>query len=99
MKDGAGGYINKSVSRIKAMFRWAKNEQLIAPSVYEGIRDISALKAGRTNARESNPVKPVPRNAVNHSFWSRCVSQCCGTTYSGMEGALNGVSCGPVRYC
>lgn len=34
------------------MFRWAKNEEHIEPSVYDAIRDFENLKKGRTTAPE-----------------------------------------------
>jgi integrase len=57
-------YINKQMSRLKSLFKWAKNEQLIPPTAYEGIRDIPGLLAGRSDARESEPVAPVDAGYV-----------------------------------
>jgi hypothetical protein len=33
--------------------------ELIPPSVFEGLRALEGLKFGRSNAKESLPVKPV----------------------------------------
>jgi hypothetical protein len=52
--------INDSTSRIKRIFRWATENELVAPSVYHGLQAVSGLRKGRTEARESAPVKPVP---------------------------------------
>ena len=52
--------VNRSVLRVKQVFRWAVAQELIEPSVYEALRAISGLRQGRTKARESEPVKPVP---------------------------------------
>lgn len=51
--------INKRIGRIKRVFKWAVSEELIPPSVYEGLRTVSGLRHGRSKARESKPVTPV----------------------------------------
>jgi integrase len=51
---------NKQIGRIKRAFRWAVSEELIEPSVYQGLQSLPGLAKGRTEARESDPVKPVP---------------------------------------
>ena len=53
------GVINNRVNRIKRFWKWAVSEQLVPPSVYEGLRTVSGLRYGRTEARETEPVKPV----------------------------------------
>ena len=58
--DWCRTHINKQISRIKSMFKWAKNEQLVPPGVFDAIRDLPGLRRGRSEARESKPVKPVP---------------------------------------
>jgi integrase len=57
--DLSRGVINNRVNRIKRFFKWAVSEQLVPPSVYEGLRAVGGLKYGRTDARETEPVKPV----------------------------------------
>lgn len=52
--------INKRIGRIKRAFKWAVSEELIPPSVFEGLRSVEGLRQGRSAARESEPVKPVP---------------------------------------
>jgi len=52
--------INKMVSRIKHVFRWATENELVSPEVYHGLRAVSGLKWGRTKAKETEPVRPVP---------------------------------------
>ncbi len=52
--------VNKRVDRIKRMFKWATAEELVPPGVYEGLRALAGLKAGRSPAREPEPVAPVP---------------------------------------
>jgi integrase len=52
-------FVNQSAGRIRAMFRWAVENELLAPSVYHGLLAVTGLKLGRTEARESEPIKPV----------------------------------------
>jgi integrase len=52
--------INKRVSRIVMAFRWAVENELVPPAVYQGLRAVRGLPRGRSEARESEPVRPVP---------------------------------------
>ena len=56
--------INTRVNRIRRVFQWAVSEELVPPSVIEGLRTVAGLRKGRTTARESKPVKPVAREHV-----------------------------------
>jgi integrase len=47
------------------MFKWAAAQELIAPSIYHGLQTVAGLRIGRSNARESQPVKPVPQAFVD----------------------------------
>ncbi|HXD87481.1 MAG TPA: tyrosine-type recombinase/integrase [Urbifossiella sp.] len=51
--------INRRVGRIKRMFKWAASRQLIRAEVYGALKLLDGLKAGRSDARETDPVKPV----------------------------------------
>jgi integrase len=53
-------YINAQTSRLRIVFKWAVSNELIPPSVYHGLITVTGLKLGRTDARESDPVRPVP---------------------------------------
>ena len=52
-------YINQQIDRIKRVFKWAVSEELVRPSVYQGLSTVRGLQYGRTNARETEPVRPV----------------------------------------
>ncbi|MBM3949811.1 MAG: site-specific integrase [SAR202 cluster bacterium] len=54
------GVINRDVGRIKRVFKWAVAEELVPPSLYHALQAVSGLRFGRTEARETEPVKPVP---------------------------------------
>lgn len=51
--------VNMRVGVVKRVFRWAAENQLVAPGVYEGVRAVAGLRRGRTAARETEPVRPV----------------------------------------
>jgi len=56
--------INQNVGRVKRMFRWAVENELVPPGLYHGLQAVAGLKRGRTEARESEGVKPVPEADV-----------------------------------
>jgi integrase len=51
--------INARVNRIRRMFKWGVAEELLPPSVVEGLRAVDGLRRGRSHARETEPVRPV----------------------------------------
>ncbi|MEW4565769.1 site-specific integrase [Bremerella sp. JC770] len=53
------GVINARVKRIKRFFKWAVSEELVPPSIIQGLSTVSGLRRGRTTAREAPPVRPV----------------------------------------
>lgn len=56
--------INHRIGRIKRVFKWAVENELVAPNVLHGLQAVAGLKAGRCDAKESEPVKPVPIDLV-----------------------------------
>lgn len=58
--DLSRGVINQRINRIRRIFRWGVAEELIPPAVYEALRAVPRLSYGRTEARETEPIKPVP---------------------------------------
>jgi integrase len=52
-------HINSCVGCVKRMFKWGVAEELIPPSVYQGLQAVEGLRKGRTAARETAPVRPV----------------------------------------
>lgn len=57
--------INKNVGRVRSIFRWAVENELIPGTVYHGLLAISGLRAGRSEAKESEPVKPVKQEYID----------------------------------
>jgi integrase len=51
--------INGRVDKIKACFKWAVSVGYCPVEVWQGLTSVSGLKAGRSAARETEPVRPV----------------------------------------
>lgn len=64
-EDLSRGVVNHRVNRVKRVFKWAASEEVIPPTVYEALRTVTGLRYGRTEARETEPVKPVEDSVVN----------------------------------
>jgi len=60
--------INGRVGRIKRMFKWATETELVPPGVFQGLQAIAGLRRGRAAARETEPVRPVPEEHVTAVF-------------------------------
>ncbi len=56
--------INLRVNRIRRVFKWGVENQLVAPQVLHALQAVAALRAGRTEARETGLVRPVPEESV-----------------------------------
>lgn len=57
-------HINQQLGRIKRMFKWGVENELIPPSLFHAVQAVRGLRAGRSDARESPPVKPVPEEHI-----------------------------------
>jgi len=53
-------YINRNCSIIVRVFKWAVAEELVPAGVHQALAAVPGLQAGRTEAPEREPVKPVP---------------------------------------
>ncbi len=56
--------INKRIGRIVRAFKWAVESEMTPPSIHQALKAVSGLRRGRSNVRESEPVKPVPESDV-----------------------------------
>jgi integrase len=54
------GVINQRIGRIRRMFKWGVENELIPATVLHALQAVKGLQRGRTEARETEPVKPVP---------------------------------------
>jgi hypothetical protein len=51
--------VNRQVWRVKLIFQWAVAKELIPASVHQALATVKSLDAGRSGAKESDPVKAV----------------------------------------
>ncbi len=51
--------VNRQVGRVKRCFRWGVENELVEPSILHGLEAVQGLRAGRTAAKETEPVKPI----------------------------------------
>ena len=60
--------VNAKCTRIRRMFKWAVENELVPASVLHGLQAVHALKRGRTTAAESDPFQPVARGVVDDTL-------------------------------
>lgn len=66
IRDGwCRGYVNQQVGRVKRMFKWAVENEVVPPSLYHALEAVAGLKKDRTPARETDRVLPVPQEHVD----------------------------------
>jgi integrase len=64
-KGWARTYVNAQVDRVRRMFRWAAEEELLPGSVHDNLAKVASLRKGKCKARESEKVRPVPNATVD----------------------------------
>lgn len=57
--------INGRINRIRRVFKWGVENELVPASILHGLQAVGALRHGRSEARETGPVRPVPQENVN----------------------------------
>ena len=57
-------YINSQVHRLCRVFRWAASHEMIPAGVYQQLKAVPALRRGRSEAHDPDPVEPVPLEHV-----------------------------------
>ncbi len=58
-------YINHLAGTIRRVFKWGVSQELVPVTVHQALTTVSGLKRGRTQAREPEPVGPVPDAVVD----------------------------------
>jgi integrase len=56
--------INRMVGRIKRAFKWGVENEHVPPDVHSALAAVTGLRAGRSQAIESEPIKPAPEAFV-----------------------------------
>jgi site-specific recombinase XerD len=69
--------VNAQIGRVRRMFAWGVEEELVPPAVLQSLKAIKGLRRGRTEAREGKRVAPVPdafvdavRPFVSRQVWA-----------------------------
>ena len=52
--------INRDVHRIRRMFRWAVEEEMLHPETYQKLQCVTPLAKGKSIAKESGKLPPIP---------------------------------------
>jgi integrase len=60
--------INAQVKRVRRMFKWGVENELVTAGVHQALCAVSPLKRGRTEAKESVAVLPVARAVVEDTL-------------------------------
>lgn len=58
-------YVNSSVNRVRRIFRWGVENELVEPTTLQKLEAVSPLLAGRTEAPDYAPRHPVPKEQVD----------------------------------
>ena len=66
--DWSRKHINKQVSRIVRMFRWAVEKELAPPESHSALAKLMGLKKGRSRARETSGVSCVDDTTVQQTI-------------------------------
>ena len=61
-------YVNHLVQVIKQAFKWGVAKELVPVAVHQALATLPGLKQGRTAARETEPVGPVPDAVVDDTI-------------------------------
>jgi integrase len=57
--------INIHIGRIRRMFKWGVAEEMLPVEAYQRLCTLTGLEAGRSDAKEPDPVRPVSQVMVN----------------------------------
>ena len=57
--------VNKQIGRLKRVFRWAVAQELVPVAVVQSLECVAGLQRGRTEARETEPIKPATGEMVD----------------------------------
>jgi integrase len=58
-------HVNHSINRVRHIFKWAVENELVPASVIDALRCVAGLRYGKSDVKETEPVRPVPDARVN----------------------------------
>ncbi len=59
---------NRLTGIVKRIIRWGCEHEFLPPTVYHGLTAVSGLRKGRTEAKDNEPVGPVPDDVLNKTL-------------------------------
>jgi len=62
------GVVNQRIGRLRRIIKWAVENELLPPSVLQGLQAVRGLQRGRTAARDTEPVKPIAEAVVEETL-------------------------------
>jgi integrase len=57
--------VNARINRIRRVFKWGVENELVEPSVLQALQAVTPLKKGRCEAHETPEVKPVAKERID----------------------------------
>ncbi|HVZ94804.1 MAG TPA: site-specific integrase [Phycisphaerales bacterium] len=57
--------VNSRVNRLRRVFKWGVENELVLAAVLHGLQAVAPLKRGRCQVRETAPVQPVPDGLID----------------------------------
>ncbi len=96
--------INRHVGRIRRMFKWASEDELVPAVVFHALQTVQGLKSGRSEARETRPGQtadprrtpsdPAPNDRLlvrgsGAAHWRRSA---CHISFSSVAGSISRTS-------
>ena len=56
--------INRQTGRLRHVFKWAESNEMVPPGTHHALHTVAGLRAGRSAAREPEPVRPAEESMV-----------------------------------
>lgn len=56
--------INRATTRVRSVFKWGVSESMVEPAVLGALQAVAGLRRGKTNARETAPIRPVCKEHI-----------------------------------
>lgn len=77
--------VNKNIGRIRSIFRWAGENEIVSGSLHHSLMTVRGLQKGRSDAKDYELVKPVKMELVeaiepyvSRQIWAvRTTELCC----------------------
>jgi len=92
--------INRGVGRIKRMFRWGVENEMVSTNVLAAINAVPGIRYGRTTAMEADPIKPVPEEHISNALpCLECPIFLSATARKPKVSAVDSMNCGMPSHC